>query len=102
MFRRIDGGGDGTAGALSFDGRAIPFRAGDTVAAALLAAGVGSFRDSPIDGSQRAPYCMMGACFECLVEIDGRQNHQACLVAAKPGMRIRRQAGARLLPEGAL
>ncbi|CAH1653055.1 (2Fe-2S)-binding protein [Chelatococcus asaccharovorans] len=102
MFRRIDGGDNGTAGALSFDGQAIPFRAGDTVAAALLAAGVADVRDNPVDGSRRAPYCMMGVCFECLVEIDGRQNQQACLVTAKPGMRIRRQAGARLLPEGAL
>ncbi|MBX3539303.1 MAG: (2Fe-2S)-binding protein [Chelatococcus sp.] len=99
MFKRIDGARTPAEGVVTFDGRAIPFRPGDSIAAALLAAGVGSFRDSPIDGSQRAPYCMMGVCFECLIEVDGRQNQQACILPARAGMQIRRQAGARLIPE---
>ena len=39
----------------------------------------------------RAPFCMMGACFECLVEIDGRANQRACQVRVRGGMRVRRQ-----------
>lgn len=100
MFRRIRGTDDGPSGAIAFDGREVPFFAGDSVAAALLAAGIDDFRAHPVDGCGRAPYCMMGVCFECLVEIDGRQNQQACLVSARPGMIVRRQAGARTVPEG--
>lgn len=98
MFKRIDGANDVPAGTMTFDGRQIDFHSGDTVASALLAAGVEAFRDHPLDGTQRAAYCMMGACFECLMQIDGKQNQQACLMAARPGMILSRQIGARLLP----
>jgi NADH dehydrogenase/NADH:ubiquinone oxidoreductase subunit G len=43
---------------------------------------------------------MMGICFECLVEIDGVPNRQACMVAAEPGMVVRRQDGHRPVPDG--
>ena len=72
--------------------------AGRSVAAALLAAGVQRFRGTPVSGAPRAPYCMMGACFECLVEIDGMPSRQSCLVAVQDGMRIHSQEGARDLP----
>ncbi len=68
---------------------------GESVAAALLAHGRGDFRLSAISGAPRAPYCMMGVCFECLVEIDGVANRQACLVPVREGMRISRQYGMR-------
>ncbi|PLZ03159.1 NAD(FAD)-dependent dehydrogenase [Burkholderia sp. WAC0059] len=71
---------------------------GRSVAAALFAAGVRRFRSTPVSGEARAPYCMMGACFECLVEIDGVPGRQSCLVAVRDGMRIRSQEGARDLP----
>jgi D-hydroxyproline dehydrogenase subunit gamma len=54
-------------------------------------------RTTPVSGSPRAPYCMMGVCFECLMEIDGIANRQACMVRVRPGMRITRQQGARML-----
>jgi D-hydroxyproline dehydrogenase subunit gamma len=38
---------------------------------------------------------MMGICFECLMEIDGVGNRQACLTPITEGMRVRRQQGAR-------
>ena len=56
---------------------------------ALLAAGVTIFRHTPVSGAPRAPYCMMGACFECLVEIDGVVR-QACMLEVSEGMRIAR------------
>lgn len=61
---------------------------GDSVAAALLASGRLAFRTSPIEGAPRGPYCMMGACFECLVTIDGRENRQACMITVAEGMRV--------------
>jgi predicted molibdopterin-dependent oxidoreductase YjgC len=38
---------------------------------------------------------MMGVCFECLVEVDGQANCQACLLPIRAGMRVLRQRGAR-------
>lgn len=96
MFRRIDEP-DAPLAALTFEGRTIAFRRGDTLAGALLAAGVSTFRINPADGAPRGPHCMMGLCFDCLVEIDGRQNQQACMTTARDGMIVRRQSGARTL-----
>ena len=73
--------------AISIDGEPFAAREGDSVAAALLAAGVSGFRTT-FSGAARAPFCMMGACFECLVTIDGRANRQSCLVQVEPGMAI--------------
>ncbi len=43
------------------------------------------------DGSPRAPYCLMGVCFECMMEIDGTENVQSCLVPVREGMVVKRQ-----------
>ena len=75
------------------EGREVQVPAGETVAAAVLASGLGHTRTSPISGAPRAPLCMMGVCFECLMEIDGVPNRQACQVRVADGMRIRRQQG---------
>ena len=60
-----------------------------SLAAGLLAAGITRFRNASVSGAPRAPYCMMGVCFECLVEIDDVPSQQACLVRPREGMRIR-------------
>ena len=77
-----------------FEGREIATRAGATVAAALLAAGELHFRDPPVGAERRGPYCLMGVCFDCLVEIDGEPNRQACMATVRDGMRVERQRGA--------
>lgn len=80
---------------ITVDGRAVGAREGDSVAAALLAAGTVSCRTTPVSGAPRAPYCMMGVCFDCLVTIDGVGNRQGCLVRIRPGMAIETQRGKR-------
>ena len=80
---------------LNFEGTEVVAAPGDSVAAALLAAGVTSTRETPVSGAPRAPFCMMGTCFECLVEIDGEENVQACMTLIRDGMTVRRQRGAR-------
>lgn len=78
---------------VEFEGTALRVPAGMTVAAALLGhAGAGHCCLNSADGSPRAPYCLMGVCFECLVEIDGIPNRQACLTQVAEGMVIRRQS----------
>jgi predicted molibdopterin-dependent oxidoreductase YjgC len=81
-----------------FNDQPLRVPGGRSVAAALLASGIARFRATPVSGAPRAPYCMMGACFECLVEIDGVPSRQSCMVTVRDGMRIRSQEGARDLP----
>lgn len=71
------------------DGTALSLPDGANLAAALLAAGVGMFRHTPVSGAPRAPFCMMGACFDCLVEIDGI-TRQACTMEVRAGLEISR------------
>lgn len=93
-------GADLPRATIDLDGAALTVPAGCSVAAALLAAGVTRVRTTPVSGAPRAPYCMMGVCFECLMEIDGEPNRQACLVEVRDGMSIRTQHGARDLAAG--
>jgi D-hydroxyproline dehydrogenase subunit gamma len=81
-----------------FDGTAIPARPGDSVAVALLAAGIAITRTTPVSAAPRGPYCMMGACFDCLAMVDGKANVQTCMVQVHDGMRVHRQDGARTVP----
>ena len=74
-----------------FEGSSIQVESGQTVAAALLSKGHLCFRNSPISGKPRAPYCMMGVCYECLLEIDGYSSQQACMIQVSEGMDIKRQ-----------
>lgn len=80
------------------DGRPIPARAGETIAACLLRAGVSHFRTTPASGAKRLPYCMIGHCFDCLIEIDGIGSRQACLSPVEDGMTLRIQNGAATIP----
>jgi hypothetical protein len=80
-----------------FEATAIPARTGDSVAAALLAAGVTVTRTTAVSGAPRGPFCMMGACFDCLAEVDLRPNVQTCMTIVRDGMQIRRQDGARTI-----
>ncbi|MCP5287579.1 MAG: (2Fe-2S)-binding protein [Burkholderiaceae bacterium] len=95
MFRRLEGLGTAQRVTLHFEDRALSARAGDSVAVALLEGGCVPLRSTPVTGAPRAPMCLMGVCFDCLVEIDGRPNVQACMVEVREGMRVRRQQGAR-------
>jgi 2Fe-2S iron-sulfur cluster protein len=79
------------------EGRIVLVPAGASAAAEALMAGLSSTRETPVGASERGPYCMMGICFDCLAEIDGAPNRQACMVAARPGMRVRRQRGPRAI-----
>ena len=94
MFARLPDFDAGAPVPITIDGAPFDARAGDTVAAALLAAGIGIFRTTPVSAAPRGPYCLMGTCFDCLVDIDGQPNRQACLTRVAPGMRIATQHGA--------
>jgi predicted molibdopterin-dependent oxidoreductase YjgC len=79
------------------DGAPLEARAGESVAAALLAGGRLATRTTPATGAARGPWCLMGACFDCLAVIDGEPSRQACLVVVREGMTVETQRGARAL-----
>jgi predicted molibdopterin-dependent oxidoreductase YjgC len=75
------------------DGDAVSVPRGASVAAAMLQLDALPTGQTPISASARAPYCLMGVCFQCLMEIDGIANQRACVVEVQPGMQVRRQSG---------
>lgn len=76
---------------VTFEGESCTVPSGVTVAAALLGHDDNHFCRSAAENDKRAPYCLMGVCFECLVEIDGQKNRQACLEPVYDGMQVKRQ-----------
>lgn len=79
------------SGGFAFDGDPIPFRDGQSVAAALTEAGHRAFRQT-VKGAERGVFCGMGVCQDCLVTVDGVPNRRACLTPASSGLDVRPQA----------
>ena len=74
---------------VTFDGQDYRLPDGDNLAAALLAVGVLGLRHTPVSGAPRSVFCMMGACFDCLVLIDG-VTRQACMTQVRDGLVVER------------
>jgi predicted molibdopterin-dependent oxidoreductase YjgC len=70
----------------TFAGRTLAAREGQTVAAALATAGVRAWRTTRGGMRPRGVFCGIGACFDCLLTIDGRPAQRACLVPVRDGM----------------
>jgi predicted molibdopterin-dependent oxidoreductase YjgC len=96
MFRKLHDPGAATV-MIYIDGCPVTAEAGESVAAVMLRQPMGWNRTTSISQSPRAPYCMMGVCFECLVAIDGQGSVQGCLIPVRDGMRVARQRGRRSL-----
>lgn len=79
--------------ALTFDGRELTALPGQSVAAALWAAGILSWRTTRTRGEPRGAFCGIGACYDCLATVNGRPNQRACLVQARPGDIVTTQEG---------
>ena len=92
MFKRLNDL-DGDTVSVNIEGERVEVPVGETVAAAVLVHDLGYTRTTPLSGAPRAPLCMMGVCFECLMEIDGIPNTQVCQIEVREGMIIRRQHG---------
>lgn len=93
MFQDISQAPQQTLVTMFLDDESITVPAGYTVAAAMLIQQRRQNRTSPVSGAPRGPFCLMGGCFECLVEVDGINNQQACMMEVKEGMRVRTQYG---------
>jgi predicted molibdopterin-dependent oxidoreductase YjgC len=76
----------------TFEGDPITAPAGASVAAALIASERVAWRTTR-GGAQRGLFCGIGACFDCLVEIDGESGQRACMIPLREGMQVTRVAG---------
>jgi sarcosine oxidase subunit alpha len=74
--------------ALRINGQSITVAPGTTVAAAILQAGITTFRRS-VTGQPRGPLCGMGICFECRAIINGQPHTRTCQLLALNGMEVR-------------
>lgn len=72
---------------VTLDGTPLMLPGGANLAAALLVTGVSRFRATPVSGAPRGPFCMMGACFDCLVTVGG-VTRQACMMQVESGLEI--------------
>ncbi len=70
------------------DGEPVPAKVGQTVAGALLTAGIRSWRTTRRAGRPRGLFCGIGACFDCLLTVDGVDDQRACLVPVRLGLVI--------------
>jgi predicted molibdopterin-dependent oxidoreductase YjgC len=77
----------------TFDGAAIEFEDGQTLGAALIGAGIRSWRITRNAGRPRGLFCGIGVCFDCLITVDGEPNVRACLLEAAEGMDVSTQRG---------
>jgi sarcosine oxidase subunit alpha len=76
---------------LELDGEPLLARAGEPVAASLLGADQVLFARSAKYHRPRGPFCLTGACSQCLMRVDGVPNVPTCRIPARAGMRLERQ-----------
>ncbi|RIK16613.1 MAG: proline dehydrogenase [Acidobacteria bacterium] len=80
------------------DGRPVPFVPGQTLGAALVAAGRTSWRTTRNEGRPRGIFCGIGVCFDCLLTVDGVPDQRACQVLATEDLEVGTQEGERRAP----
>lgn len=93
MFKKIHDPSEGGV-TVFIDGMPVSAEPTETVATVLLRDAQLWTRTTPVSEVRRAPYCMMGVCFDCLALVDGALI-QTCLAPVRDGMRVERQLGRR-------
>lgn len=73
---------------LSVNGQEISAYKGETLLAALIAAGYKKLKKSPLNEEPRGALCGMGVCFECIVTVDGVPNIRSCMTEVENNMEI--------------
>ncbi len=77
--------------AISVDGVRLPARTGESVAAALVAAGRPLLSRGPRYHRPRGPFCLAGSCGSCLVRVEGRPHVRACRTPCREGLAVETQ-----------
>jgi len=76
---------------IEYNGRRINGFEGDTIASAMLAAGVDVFSRSFKYHRRRGLLCCEGHCPNCMMNVDGSPNVRACMEPARNGMQVTHQ-----------
>jgi D-hydroxyproline dehydrogenase subunit gamma len=92
MFKQLPDSATETV-EIILNGHTLQVSKGITVAALILSQNLPFTRTTAITGSKRAPFCMMGVCYECLMIINGIPNQRACSTYVEHGMQIDTQLG---------
>lgn len=82
---------------ITIDGELIHAHEGEPLAAVFLRLPDTHTKTMAGSGAARAPFCLMGVCYECLVVIDGIGMVRSCQEIVQAGMRVERQRGLRQL-----
>lgn len=91
--RRVTGIERGEAVVFEFAGEPIAAYAGESIAAALIAAAMPSSRRTRKRDEARGYFCGMGACWDCVVEVDGVGLVRGCMHPVSAGLRVSRAPG---------
>jgi len=78
---------------ISCDGQKIKAREGETIAAALIAAGKKVFRYSVKKNEPRSLFCAIGRCTDCVMTVNKKPNVRTCVTLVEDGMDIKTQVG---------
>lgn len=78
---------------ITVDGAPVAGVAGQTIAGVLLASGRRTWRAGP-SGAPRGVFCGIGACFDCLVTVNGVRDVRACRRRARDGDEVTTQSRA--------
>ncbi len=76
-----------------FDGQRIEAYEGETIAAALHAAGVKVLSHSHNLKRPRGFFCAIGNCSSCLMKVNGEYNVRICVTPVREGDRVEMQEG---------
>lgn len=71
------------------DGVTVSGYEGETIAAALLRAGITNIRNAPNSDGARGMFCVMGVCQECVVKVNGK-TIEACRTEITDGLAVER------------
>jgi len=83
------------------DGRELKGYEGETIAAAIHAAGVRVLRRSIRLGHPRGFFCAIGRCSSCLMTVNGVPNVMTCVTPLEPGMKVETQTDKGSVVQGA-
>ena len=75
------------------DGQPIEALEGEPIAAALMNAGIRSFRTTPKHKEKRGIFCAIGRCTDCMMIVDGIANTRTCVKPVRHGMHVKTQEG---------
>ena len=77
----------------TFEGQKLKGYEGETIAAALHAAGIRSLHETEKKHLHRGLFCAIGNCSSCLMKVNGIPNVRVCVEPLREGITVERQIG---------